>query len=167
MKKFSMILVFAVLLTGAQSGLSAAPVTLAGGVHPPVAWFGWFKRNKKDDAQSAQPAAAGGSASAEQAGGLKAAELRKVAEDTLRLIRSKRGELEQVTALLKQIPLPEQMGAKAREYQKEVAALTGQIQELRQKAETTIGQLRAMGVPVDQLVASLNDMLAGDEAAAR
>lgn len=165
MKKLLTLCALGCLLSSAQTAAHAAAHAMAPAIQPPLAWFGWFKRDKKEDATATEATATAEAATVEESGGLKAADIRKMAEDTLKLIQSKRGEFEQVAAALKQIPLPEQMGAKAREYQKQATALTSQINDLRKQAEGYIEQLEAMGVPVDSLVASLNQMLTADSAA--
>lgn len=133
-----------------QTKLPTAHVVTATINQPVLAWFGWFKRDKSESADAKDDAA-------------KAAELRKLAEDALKLISSKRSELTQAAAALQQIPVTQQISPRAREYQAHVRTLTGEIDQLRQQAEGYIDQLKAMGVPVDNLVASLTDALATDD----
>lgn len=167
MKKILSICALGGIFLSASATASAVQFTHASALQPSLAWFGWFKSDKKEEATEAEAKvaeAAEATQAADEQGGIKVAELRKLAEDTLKTLQSKRGELEKVAALLKEIPLSEQLSAKAREYQGQVSALTTQINALREQAQGYIAQLEAMGVPVDSLVASMSEALQGASA---
>jgi myosin heavy subunit len=168
MKKILSICALGGVFLSASATVSAVQFTHASALQPSLAWFGWFKSDKKEEATEAEAkvaeAAEATQAADEEQGGIKVAELRKLAEDTLKTLQSKRGELEKVAALLKEIPLSEQLSAKAREYQGQVSDLTTQINALREQAQGYIAQLEAMGVPVDSLVASMSEALQGASA---